>query len=170
MNQIEKIESAIYVIRGHKVMLDSDLARLYGVTTKRLNEQVRRNIQRFPDDFMFRLVVEETKSLRSQIATLNMGRGQHRKYMPRVFTEQGVAMLSSVLNSEKAIEVNIQIMRTFLRLRRMMASNVELARKIIELESKYDGQFKVVFKAIRKLVESPEPKHKRIGFTTDRNG
>ena len=133
----ERIERSILLIRSHKVILDSDLAELYGVTTKRLNEQVKRNRARFPDDFMFQFTVSETEILRSQIATSKMGRGG-RRYLPYAFTEQGVAMLSSVLNSERAIKVNIEIMRTFVRLRRMLASHSELARKLDALEKKYD--------------------------------
>jgi len=135
------------LIRGHKVLLDVHLAALYGVTTKRLNEQVRRNRSRFPEDFMFQLTSEEAASLRSQFATSNKGRGD-RRYAPYVFTEQGVAMLSTVLNSERAIQVNIEIMRAFVQLRRMLASNAQMARKLVDLESKYDAQFKVVFDAI----------------------
>jgi len=138
---VEIIERKIYLIRGHKVMLDSDLAELYGIETKRLNEQVRRNLKRFPEDFMFQLTLAEAESLRSQIATLEKGRGEHRKYLPLVFTEQGVAMLSSVLNSERAVQVNIAIMRTFVKLRQMLASNAELARKLAAMEKKYDTQF-----------------------------
>ena len=127
---IERIASRIYLIRGLKVMLDSDLAELYGVTTGRLNEQVSRNQDRFPEDFMFRLTQEEYDSLRSQIAILESGRGRHSKYLPRVFTEQGVAMLSSVLRSEQAVQVNIGIMRAFVRLREVLAGNEELARRV----------------------------------------
>jgi len=164
---VEIIERKIYLIRGHKVMLDSDLAELYGVETKRLNEQVRRNLKRFPEDFMFQLTLAEAESLRSQIATLEKGRGEHRKYLPLVFTEQGVAMLSSVLNSERAVQVNIAIMRTFVKLRQMLASNAELARKLAAMEKKYDSQFKVVFDAIRQLMTPPEPKKRKIGFRRD---
>ncbi|HJT23070.1 MAG TPA: ORF6N domain-containing protein [bacterium] len=167
MNVPKLIENSIYLIRGHKVMLDSDLAELYGVPIKRLNEQVHRNIQRFPEDFMFQLTETEKNSLRSQIAALKLGRGQHRKYRAYVFTEQGVAMLSSVLNSPKAIKVNIQIMRTFVRIRQLMASNADLARKIEELEKKYDGQFQIVFEAIRQLIQAPEPSRRKIGYTAD---
>jgi hypothetical protein len=167
MLEIDRIEKIIYFVRGHKVMLDSDLAALYEVTTKRLNEQVRRNIRRFPGDFMFRLTSEESKSSRSQFATLNKGRGSNLKYLPYAFTEQGVAMLSSVLNSDKAIDVNIQIMRAFVQMRRALASHADLARKIEVLESKYDGQFRVVFEAIRRLMEPPAPRKRRIGFITD---
>lgn len=161
---VEIIERKIYLIRSQKVMLDSDLAKLYGVQIKRLNEQVRRNLKRFPADFMFQLTKEETNSLRSQAATLKNGRGEHRKYLPYAFTENGVAMLSSVLNSERAIEVNIQIMRTFIKLREMLLTHKDLQRKIEDLEKKYDAQFKVVFDAIRQLVSPPEPKKKKIGF------
>src|SRR3990170_5889438 len=148
---IELIEKKILLIRGHKVMLDSDLAVLYGVTTKRLNEQMRRNLRRFPSDFMFQLTAEEVESLRSQFATLKTGRGRHRKYLPYIFTEQGVAMLSSVLNSERAIEVNILIMRAFVKLREMLATHKDLAKKLEDMEKNYDAQFKIVFDAIRQL-------------------
>ncbi len=143
----ERIERLILLIHGHKVMLDSDLAELYGVTTKRLNEQVRRNLSRFPDDFMFQLTESEAHLLRSQFATSKEGRGG-RRYLPYAFTEQGVAMLSSVLNSERAIKANIEIMRAFVRLRQILASHADLARKLEALEKKYDAQFKVVFEAI----------------------
>jgi ORF6N domain-containing protein len=144
-------------------LVDVHLAALYGVTTKRLNEQVRRNRARFPEDFMFQLTAEEIASLRSQIATSNKGRGG-RRYAPYAFTEQGVAMLSTVLNSERAIQVNIEIMRAFVRLRQLLASNTELARKMDALEKKYDAQFKVVFDAIRQLMTPPEPNKRKIGF------
>ena len=149
---LEVIEKKILLVGGRKVMLDSDLAALYGVTIKRLNEQVRRNLKRFPQDFMYQLSAEEFESLRSHLATLKPGRGKHRKYLPYVFTEQGIAMLSSVLNSDRAIEVNIQITRTFVKLREMMSSHKNLARKLSELEKKYDGQFQIVFEAIRQLI------------------
>lgn len=161
---LERIERLILLIGGHKVLLDADLAALYGVTTKRLNEQVRRNSGRFPLDFMFQLTREEYDSLRSQIATLKRGRGRHRKYLPYAFTEQGVAMLSSVLNSERAVQVNIEIMRTFVRLRQILASHKDLARKLEELEKRYDTQFRVVFDAIRQLMAPPKAKRRRIGF------
>jgi hypothetical protein len=163
MNKIQ-IENFIYTIRGHRVMLDSDLAQLYGIPTFRLNEQVKRNISRFPADFMFQLNKAETGFLRSQIAISKKGRGG-RRYFPLVFTEQGVAMLSSVLNSPKAIQVNIQIMKTFVKLRQIMASNAELAQKVDALEKKYDGQFTVVFEAIRQLVTPVAPGKRKIGFT-----
>ena len=165
----ERIERFILLIRGHKVILDTHLAELYGVKTKRLNEQIRRNPKRFPPDFMFQLTPEESEALRTHFATLKTGRGQHRKYLPYVFTEQGVAMLSSVLNSERAILVNVEIMRAFVALRRILASNKALARRMDELEAKYkhhDHQFEVVFDAIRQLMAPPplSPK-KRIGFS-----
>lgn len=151
-------------------MLDSDLAELYEVPTRRLNEQIRRNLSRFPEDFMFQLSKEEAAALRSQIATSKTGRGG-RRYLPYVFTEQGVAMLSSVLNSERAIQVNIIIKRAFVRLRELLATHHDLARKIEALEKKYathDVQFKVVFEAIRKLMTpAPVPAKRRIGFKTD---
>ena len=162
----ERIERSILLIRGHKVMLDSDLAGLYGVTTKRLNEQVRRNLSRFPEDFMFQLTESETHLFRSQIATSKKGRGG-RRYPPYAFTEQGVAMLSSVLNSERAIKVNIEIMRAFVRLRQILASNKELAKRLNALEKKYDAQFKVVFEAMRELMRPPEPKKRPIGFLVE---
>jgi hypothetical protein len=167
---VASVEKRIYVIREHKVMLDVDLAELYGVLTKRLNEQVKRNRKRFPEDFMFRLTAAETRAVtkvRSQIATLK--RGSHRKYLPYVFTEQGVAMLSSVLNSDRSIAVNIAIMRAFVRLREIASKNKELAQKIREMERKYDTQFKKVFRAIYQLMEptlEPAPR-RRIGFNAD---
>ena len=163
---VESIERSILLIRHHKVMLDSDLAELYGVTTKRLNEQVKRNRARFPEDFMFQLTASEAEILRSQIATSKKG-GGGRRYRPYAFKEQGVAMLSSVLNSERAIQVNIEIMRAFVRLRRMLASHAVLARKLDVLEKKYNTQFKVVFDAIRELMRPPESKKRPIGFLVE---
>lgn len=160
---IEQIEKSIYLIRGEKVMLDRDLAVLYGVETKILNKAVKRNLQRFPLDFMFQLTPDEAESLRFQIGTSNKGRGG-RRYLPYVFTEQGVAMLSSVLNSERAITVNIEIMRAFVKFRQLLVSNTELARRLDELESKYDKQFKIVFVAIRQLMSRPIKDRKEIGF------
>ena len=145
-------------------MLDKDLADLYGVETRVLLQAVKRNLDRFPADFMFQLSKEEHDFLRSQIVTLKRGRGHHRKYQPYVFTEQGVAMLSSVLRSERAILVNIEIMRTFVRLRRMLAGHEELARKLAALEKKYDSQFKVVFDVIRELMAPRKRKGRLIGF------
>ena len=145
-------------------MLDYDLAELYGVETKTLNQAVKRNTKRFPRDFMFQLNFQEVRGLRSQSVTLK--RGQHIKYRPYAFTEHGILMLSSVLNSERAVQVNIEIMRAFVKLREMLASHKELAIKLAEMEKKYDSQFKVVFDAIRELLAPPEPKPRRIGFRT----
>jgi len=158
----ESIAQLVLFIRGERVILDRDLASLYGVTTKALNQAVKRNAARFPADFMFQLTKSEYEALRSQSVTLK--RGQHLKYLPYVFTEQGVAMLSSVLRSPRAIEVNIAIMRTFVQLRRLMESNRELGRKIEALEQKYDEQFAVVFAAIKELIAPPTPQRKQIGF------
>ncbi len=161
---VEIIEKKIYLIRGEKVMLDSDLAELYGAETFNLNKAVKRNIDRFPEDFMFQLSKEEAESLRFQIGmSKESGRGG-RRYLPYVFTEQGVAMLSSVLNSDRAVKVNIEIMRAFVKLRQMLASNAELSRKFADLEKKYDSQFKMVFDAIRQLMIPPETKKRKIGF------
>ena len=160
---LERIGEKILLIRGQKVMLDFDLAELYGVPTKVLNQAVTRNAHRFPSDFMLRLIADECKILRSQSVT-SSGWGGTR-YPPRAFTEQGVAMLSSVLNSQRAIHVNIAIMRAFVRLREMLAGHADLARKLDALEKKYDGQFQVVFEAIRQLIATPKPpKRRRIGF------
>ena len=148
------IENKIYIIRGHKVMLDEDLAELYEVEVKRLKRQVRRNLDRFPPDFMFELSNEETQSLRSHFGTLE--RGQFSKFLPYVFTEQGVSMLSSVLNSKRAVMVNIEIMRTFARLRELISGHKDLQKKIDDMEKKYDGHFKVVFDALKKLLSPPE--------------
>jgi hypothetical protein len=161
---IEKIERAIYFIRGEKVMLDRDLAELYQVTTAALNQALRRNRERFPGDFMFQLTRAEVTQLnRSQIV---IGSQKHRdpRFRPYAFTEQGIAMLSSFLRSKRAISVNIEIMRAFVKLRQMLASNSELSRQLDELESKYDRQFKVVFDAIRQLMSPPVPARKQIGF------
>ena len=164
----EVIERSILLVRGHRVMLDEDLAELYGVEIKVLNQAVKRNIRRFPVDFMFQLTAEEyaeCQALRSHFVILKKGRGQHRKYLPHVFTEQGVAMLSGVLNSDRAIEVNIQIMRAFVALRQMISSNKDLSRRLDDLEEKYDNRFKLVFDAIRQLMTPPDPPGKRkIGF------
>jgi hypothetical protein len=165
---VERIEQKILRIREHNVMLDEDLAALYRVEVRTLNQAVKRNIERFPDDFMFQLTADEDARLRSQFVILETGRGRYRKYLPYAFTEQGVAMLSSVLNSPRAVQVNVQIMRTFVRLRRMLASNEDLARKLAALEKKYDIQFKAVFDAIRQLMAPQQPpKRRRIGFTRD---
>lgn len=170
---VEVIATRILGIRGKKVMLDRDLAKLYGVAAKVLNQVVKRNIRRFPSDFMFQLSWEETESLRSQIVTLDnttteiSKRGKHIKYLPYVFTEQGVAMLSSVLNSERAIEVNILIMRAFTKLREILLTHKELAAKIDALEKKYaehDQTIKGIFEAIKQLLEPPVKEKKIIGF------
>ena len=158
----DHIQQHILLIRGQKVMLDSDLAELYEVKTRALNQAVKRNIGRFPADFMFQLNYQEVRISRSQIVTLK--RGQNIKYLPHAFTEQGVAMLSSVLRSERAIQVNVEIMRTFVRLREMIASHKDLARRLSEVEMKYDAQFKSVFDAIRQLMTPDEPPRPRIGF------
>lgn len=161
----DQVESRIVYLRDQKVLLDADLARLYGVETKVLNQAVKRNIERFPDDFMFQLTDDEAESLRSQDVTIKTGRGRHRKYLPYAFTEQGVAMLSSVLRSRRAVLVNVEIMRAFVRLRNLLSSNAVLARKLATLERKYDSQFKVVFDAIRELMTPSVPAGKRpIGF------
>jgi len=159
----------ILVIRGQRVLLDSDLAALYQVETKALTRAVRRNPGRFPSDFMFQLAVKESASLRSQSGALKTGRGKHRKYAPYVFTEQGIAMLSSLLTSERAVHVNIEIMRAFIRLRQAVSTHQDLAHKLVGLENKYDRQFKMVFDAIRSLMQEPEPKRRGIGFTAKIN-
>jgi hypothetical protein len=159
-----RIEKEILVLRGHKVLLDATLAALYGVEVKALNQAVKRNLDRFPEDFMFQLTADEAERLRSQSVTSNEpGRGG-RRYAPYAFTEQGVAMLSSVLRSQQAVHVNIEIMRAFVRLRQMLQTNVELSRKLGALEKKYDAQFRVVFQAIRELMEPPGKPKRRVGF------
>ena len=179
----ENLALLVYFIRGEKVTLDADLARLYGVSTKALNQALRRNRERFPDDFVFQLTAEEFAFLRSQIVISNAeepysqrlrpnwsqfvtSSRKHRgaRYHPYAFTEQGVAMLSSVLRSRRAVEVNIAIMRTFVQLRRLMDTNRDLARKIEALEKKYDEQFAEVFAAIKELIAPPAPLKKQIGF------
>lgn len=158
----EQIEKKILLIRGHKVMLDSDLAQLYGVTTKRFNEQVSRNKKRFPKDFMIRLTGKEAAILRSQIATSSWG---GRRYLPYVFTEHGAIMAANVLNSERAVEMSIRVVRTFIKLRQILSTHKALIRKIEEMEKKYDYQFQVVFDAIKQLLEPPPEKQKhQIGF------
>jgi hypothetical protein len=168
----ERILNKIYFIRGRKVMLDTDLAELYEVETGQLKRQVRRNIERFPDDFMFELTQEEYRDfLRCQFGILK--RGEHAKYVPMAFTEQGVAMLSSVLNSKRAIQVNIQIIRVFTYLRQMISDHDVLRRKIEAMEKKYDKQFSIVFKAIRELLDDrieKKSKVKNIGFKIKGNG
>jgi len=162
----EQIAKAIHVVRGQRMMLDSDLAKLYGVTTRRLNEQVSRNRERFPEDFAFQLTQQEFTALISQIATSKGGRGGRRK-RPWVFTEQGVAMLSSVLRSPTAVRVNIEIMRTFVRLRRLMATPGELAEQLMKLAETvqlHDDQIKVISQVLQQMVEKPDPPKRRIGF------
>jgi len=157
---VEFIATKIFVIRGKRVMLDKDLAKLYEVKTKNLNKAVKRNIERFPEDFMFQLTNEEIENLRFQFGTSKRG---GRRYLPYVFTQEGVAMLSSVLNSSRAIQVNIQIMRAFIKLRRMLLTNTDLRRKIEEMERKYDRQFAIVFEAIKQLLEPPK-QTRAIGY------
>ena len=163
----ERIERSILLIRGQKVMLSIDLAELYQVEPRVLVQAVKRNIDRFPEDFMFQLTEEEYTNLKSQIVISSWG--GLRRARPYAFTEQGVAMLSSVLRSKRAVQVNIEIMRAFVRLRRILASHVDLARKLEALEKKYDAQFKIVFDAIRQLMAPPEPEppKKRIGFMVE---
>ena len=163
---VEAIVSKIIYIRAERVILDRDLAEMYGVETRVLKQAVRRNIGRFPDDFMFELTKKEQDSLRSQFVTLK--RGQHSKYPPFAFTEQGVAMLSSVLNSDRAIRVNIAIMRIFTQLRKMIVSHKDLKHKIEAMEKKYDKQFRIVFEAITQLIEEDEKPKKKIGYIKER--
>ena len=170
---VEHISRSILVLRGHKVLLDEELAALYGVTTGALVQAVKRNISRFPPDFMFQLTAAERDVLRSQSVITTPGRGG-RRYMPYVFTEQGVAMLSSVLGSERAIAVNIEIMRAFVRMRELLASNKELAHRIDELEARiekklatHDEAIAAILSAIRQLMNPPAPKRRPIGFTAD---
>ena len=153
----------IILVRGERVILDSNLAVLYGVSTMRLNEQIKRNKRRFPVDFMFRLTKEEWDSLISQFAISKTGRGGRRK-LPYVFTEHGTIMAANILSNERAIEVSVQVVRAFVRLRQLLASNSELARKLNQLEKKYDHQFRVVFEAIRQLMTPPVTDTKPIGF------
>jgi hypothetical protein len=170
----EQIASAILILRGQRVLQDSELAALYGVSTKRFNQQVRRNRKRFPADFMFQLSAEETSSLRSQIATLKAGRGQHRKYLPYVFTEHGAIMAATILNSPRAIEMSVYVVRAFVQLREMLASNKELARRFAQLETRLDKKLTIhdeaiaaILAAIRQLMHPPIPKRRPIGFTAD---
>jgi len=165
---VEVIENKIYIIRGYKVMLDMDLAALYGIDTSQLNRQVKRNNRRFPQDFMFQLNKEEWEILRCQFG-ISSSRPQFvtlkpggRRYFPYAFTEHGILMLSSVLSSDRAVAVNIQIMRTFTKLRRMFVGYRELKEKIEQIEAKYDGQFREVFDAINKLMEPPAEEERRI--------
>lgn len=159
----EYVQNQIKVIRGRKVILDSDLAALYNVPTKRLNEQVRRNPDRFPEDFMFQLTEVEADSLRSQFATSNTPRGG-RRYLPYAFTEHGALMAANVLNNQTAITVSLEIVRTFIRLRQILVVHQDLKRKVEALETKYDSQFRVVFDAVKQLITPPDSKRRRIGI------
>lgn len=159
---LEQVVAAIRLVRGEKVILDADLAALYGVETRVLVQAAKRNLERFPPDFMFQLTRDEFGILRSQSVTSSGWGG--RRYPPYAFTEQGVAMLSGVLNSPRAVQVNIEIMRAFVQMRRMLASHAKLEKKLLELEEKYDGQFAMVFQAMKQLMAPPEPKQRRIGF------
>jgi len=160
---IERIEQKIYIIRGERVILDSDLASIYGVTTARLNQQVRRNAERFPTDFMFEISREEFDGLMLQIATSNMGRGGRRK-PALAFTEHGALMAANVLRSDQAVDASVQVVRAFVKMRNMLASNAELSKKIESLEKKYDAQFKSVFDAIKRLMLPPDRPKGGIGF------
>lgn len=160
--ELTVIQNKIVEIRGHRVMLDRDLAELYKVTTGNLNKAVKRNINRFPSDFMFQLNKKEYDSLRFQIGILK--RGQHSKYLPFAFTEHGVAMLSSVLNSQKAVDVNVAIIRAFIMLRQMAINQKDVLRKIKELEKKYDKNFEEVYEALNLLLSPPNPPRKKVGY------
>lgn len=166
---LNNLEQKILLIRNGKVMLDRHLAELYGVTAGQLNQAAKRNKDRFPPDFMFQLTPEETLSLRSHFAILKGGRGHHRKYLPYAFTEQGVAMLSSVLRSKRAVQVNIAIMRAFVRLRQILTENKELAGKLAELEQKigrHDKEIQTIFDALRHMLSAPKKEKRQIGFHT----
>ncbi len=168
---LDQVERRIYLIRGQKVMLDSELAELYGVTTGRMNEQVRRNIERFPDDFMLQLTRDEFDNLISQFATSSPRNYGGRRKLPLVFTEQGVAMLSSVLNSERAVQVNIAIMRAFVNMRKLAVTNEEVAKRLAVIERKidhHDDNFKKVFGAIRAMLNSPSKPQKQIGYIQEK--
>jgi phage regulator Rha-like protein len=171
---VEHITQSILVLRGYRVLLDTELASLYGVSIKRFNEQVRRNRERFPADFMFQLTAEEQAALRSQFATLKPGRGQHRKYLPYAFTEHGAIMAATILNSPRAVQVSVYIVRAFVKLREVLNSDRELARRFAQLETRldkrlteHDQQIAAILSAIRQLMHQPEPKRRPIGFTAD---
>ena len=172
---VEHITQSILVLRGHRVLLDTELARLYGVSTKRFNEQVRRNRERFPEDFMFQLTAEEQASLRSQFATLEGGgRGQHRKYLPYAFTEHGALLAATILNSPRAVEMSVYVVRAFVKLRELLSSNRELARRFAQLETRldkklteHDQQIAAILSAIRQLMHPPAPRRRPIGFTAN---
>ena len=159
---LENIESRIFLIRGHKVMIDADLANIYGVTTKRLNEQVKRNRERFPEDFMFQLTKEEKDEVVANCDHLK--KLKYSPVLPNAFTEHGAIMIATILNSPVAVQASIHVVRAFVKLRQILASNKELSKRFNELEKKYDAQFKVVFDAIRQLMTPPEPKRRKIGF------
>ncbi len=168
---IEHIAQSILILRGQRVLLDGDLAALYGVTTKRLNQQVRRNLARFPSDFMFQLTAEETEALRLQFATLKTGRGRHRKYLPFAFTEHGAIMAATILNSSRAVEMSIYVVRAFIQLRELLTSNKELAKKLDELETRiarklasHDEAIAGILRTLRELMAPPETKKRPIGF------
>lgn len=164
---IERIERRILLVGGRKVLLDADLAALYGVTTKRFNEQVRRNLARFPGDFMFRLSARQWRSLRSQIATLDTGRGKHRKYVPLAFTEHGAIMAAAILNTPRAVQVSVYVVRAFVHLRELLASSRQLAKRLDQHEKKLSAHDEVIgnlVSAIQNLMASPEPTRRRIGF------
>jgi len=160
---VENIERIIFEIRDRKVILDEDLAHIHGVETKVLNQAVKRNIERFPDDFAFRLTGEEFAHMRSQSVTAYK---RNIRHLPYVFTEHGALMAANVLRSERAVQMSVLVVRAFIRLRQILASHAELAGKLEEMERKYDSQFKIVFDAIRQLMQPPEPKRRRIGFRT----
>lgn len=167
---IEQIAQSILILRGQRVLLDGELAQLYGVTTKRFNEQVKRNLERFPADFMFRLNTEEAAALRSQFATLKTGRGQHRKYLPYAFTEHGAIMAATILNSPRAVDMSVYVVRAFVQLRDLLTSNRQLAEKFAEFERKvssHDQAIAGILKAIRELMHPPVPKQRPIGFTAN---
>jgi hypothetical protein len=171
---VDAIAERITVLRGQRVIVDADLAALYGVPTKRLNEQVRRNAERFPGDFMFQLVPQEWEPLRSQFATLKSGRGQHRKYLPYAFTEHGAIMAATVLNSPRAVEVSIYVVRAFVQLRELLAGHKELAKRLDQLEARLERKFTTqdqaiagILDAIRELMKPPETKRRKIGFVHD---
>lgn len=167
---VEHIAQSILILHGQRVLLDSELAALYGVTTKRFNEQVKRNLARFPPDFMFQLSTDEASALRSQFATLKTGRGRHRKYLPYAFTEHGAIMAAMILNSSRAVEMSVHVVRAFVQLRDLLASNRQLAEKFAELERKvssHDQAIVGILKAIRELMHPPVPKKRPIGFTAN---
>lgn len=180
-NEITTITSAIRTIRSQKVLLDEDLARIYGVTTKRLNEQVKRNAQRFPSDFMFQLTTQEADSLRSQIATLKSGRGQHRKFLPYAFTENGAIMAANVLNSPQAVRMSVFVVRAFVQMRDLLGSTKELAKQLAALERKLtarlDGHEVAIVEVLRRIMDildppppPPDPPRRQIGFHVKSEG